>query len=291
MYLIEPLLSFFSVSCIDLQRLGWYIHPPADPVCRCMTHCQDGNCCKPPSADSVPSVNTFLVLEDKFSTTKYVPLLPKYFSLCKGGFCISGWDLYQMYLRCVLCNICVPQSSHYHWNDNYFFLSFSTCLAQKRCYFLKNRNLFFTHSAVLHRLAAHGHRGSRDGNRKSWDSLVSVKLLHNPVTVTEKWKMDKSFSCGKQLLMQLSTPNPCVNLVSIMGYDCMCVGRGPLSACVCVYASANAFCWRPCVYVCATTLIFAALMPSISCAVTLNNESFTQNRWNWSFWIRVFRTQ
>ena len=52
-----------SASRISLHSLGWYTQTPeGDPVCRCMTRCQDGNRWKPPP---MPSVTTFLVTEDK----------------------------------------------------------------------------------------------------------------------------------------------------------------------------------------------------------------------------------
>lgn len=57
---------------------------------------------------------------------------------------------------------------------------------------------------------------SRNGKRgKLKDCLVIVELLYNHFIATEKWKMNKSFSCGKHPHMQLSTPNPFVNLVLI----------------------------------------------------------------------------
>lgn len=112
-----------------------------------------------------------------------------------------------------------------------------------------------------------------DSKTKLGDCLVSVKLLHNQTTVTEKWKTDKSFSCGRHLQMQPSTPNPCVNCVLISSRR-RCMGHevlwGRVSLCVCLIKR-SVF-----MFVCAAALISEVLMPSISCSLPLNNELLTR---------------
>lgn len=100
--------------------------------------------------------------------------------------------------------------------------------------------------AAHHRPTTTAHKArqnseSRNGKQgKLKDGLVSVKLLHNQMTVTEKRKMDKSFSCGKHLQMQLSTANPCVNLVLIIPCKLCLYMDCCQHVCLCVYASGNA---------------------------------------------------
>lgn len=83
------------LSCINLHRLGWH-KSQGDPVCRCMTHSQDGNYCKPPLVHHSCWWRTNFI---QLSSESYV--LPTYFYFCKWGL-ISRGDLFQMYLGCLL---------------------------------------------------------------------------------------------------------------------------------------------------------------------------------------------
>lgn len=115
--LTHSVLSLW-LSCINLHRLGWH-KSQGDPVCRCMTHSQDENYCKPPLAHRSCWWTNFIQL----SSESYV--LPTYFYFCKWGL-ISRGDLFQMYLGCLLLYSWL-QSGILHTDSGHDFVLLPTC--------------------------------------------------------------------------------------------------------------------------------------------------------------------